>query len=444
VIHPPGGGATLRLYALIPSLQERAEPPPRDQALPLELEPRALAPPLAAMLASGEPVLRHEPGADPAGEGLLSSLFLAKTFLALPCKSGGELVGVVVIAHSTPGYTPELIERFQPFVDTCTSLLLGWRGKQRRQQDEELLRNQEQELQTHRDRLEEMVNQRTETLLHTTVALEERQAQLLHAERMALLGQLVAGIAHEINNPLGYITSNLATLTQYLAVFTELLTRYRALAESLGARMTEPETELLASIHAYQEQEDLDYLLGDVSDLLHDSREGAHRVADIVRSLKAFVREDSAQQELVDVNRELATTLKVVWNQLKYRSEVRCDYQPVPPILGRPAQLNQVFTHLLLNAVQSLPGQGVIEVSTHHEGDEVLVRISDTGHGMSPQVLAKAFTPFFTTKAPGKGAGLGLSISTDIITRHLGRIEAQSEPGKGSTFTVRLPIARDP
>jgi signal transduction histidine kinase len=102
-----------------------------------------------------------------------------------------------------------------------------------------------------------------------------------------------------------------------------------------------------------------------------------------------------------------------------------------------------VFTHLLLNAVQALPEQGIIEVSTRHEGDEVLVRISDTGHGMTPEVLAKAFTPFFTTKAPGKGAGLGLSISADIISRHLGRIEAHSQPGRGSTFTVRLPVARD-
>jgi len=439
----PGEATSLRLHALLRLPWTQAEQEPPDGPLPREFGERDLAEPLAALLTSGEPLLRGDPETAPLGEHLISNLFLAKTVLGLPCKSGDELVGVMVIANSTTGYASELIERFQPVVATCCSLLLGWRGEQRRQRDEERLRHQEEELQCHRERLEQLVNQRTETLLHTTVALEERQAQLLHAERMALLGQLVAGIAHEINNPLGYITSNLATLTQYLAVFTELLTRYRELAEAVGPGLSGPEAELLSRIRAYQEQEDLDYLLGDVSDLLQDSREGANRVADIVRSLKAFVREDSGQQELVDVNRELATTLKVVWNQLKYRSEVRCDYQPVPPILGRPAQLNQVFTHLLLNAVQALPGQGIIEVSTRHEGDEVLVRISDTGHGMSPEVLSKAFTPFFTTKTPGKGAGLGLSISADIISRHLGRIEAQSQPGRGSTFTVRIPIARD-
>ena len=141
---------------------------------------------------------------------------------------------------------------------------------------------------------------------------------------------------------------------------------------------------------------------------------------------------------------ELATTLKVVWNQLKYRSEVKCDYGQVPPVLGRPAQLNQVFTHLLLNAVQALSGPGVIGVTTRREGEEVLVCISDTGQGMTPDVMEKIFTPFFTTKPPGKGAGLGLSISSGIVARHLGRIEVQSQYGQGSTFTLRLPVARDP
>ncbi|WNG16070.1 sensor histidine kinase [Cystobacter fuscus] len=444
VLHSPGEPASLRLHALAHLPWAQAAHEPKEGPLPLDLGPGALSEPLSLLLTTGEPLLLNTQQEDPRGEHLLLHLFPARTLLALPCKSGDDVVGMVVIANAADDYGPEFIEHFQPLVTTCCSLLLGWRGEQRRHRDEALLRRQEEELQSNRDQLEALVNQRTESLLYTTVALEERQAQLLHAERMALLGQLVAGIAHEINNPLGYITSNLATLTQYLAVFTELIARYRELAEAAGPHLAPPQVELLSRIRAYQEQEDLDYLLGDVNDLLQDSREGANRVADIVRSLKAFVREDSGHQELVDVNRELATTLKVVWNQLKYRSEVRCDYQqPIPPILGRPAQLNQVFTHLLLNAVQALPGQGIIEVSTRQEGDEVLVRISDTGHGMTPEVLAKAFTPFFTTKAPGKGAGLGLSISADIIARHMGRIEAQSQPGRGSTFTVRLPVARD-
>lgn len=395
------------------------------------------------VLTTGEPVVANEPGTDPHAGGLPPGHPPLNTFLGLPLKSGDELVGMVGIANRPGGYGPELVEFLQPFVATCCSIILGWRGRQQQRSTEELLRQREEELQRHRDHLEELVQNRTESLLHTTVALEERQAQLLHSERMASLGQLVAGIAHEINNPLGYITSNLATLSQYLSVFTELLKLYRELGDGLGPEQPGPQTELLARIRSLQEQEDLDYLLGDVNELLHDSREGAHRVADIVQSLKAFVREDSKQPELVDVNKELATTLKVVWNQLKYRCEVKCDYGKVPPILGRPAQLNQVFTHVLLNAVQAIPERGVITVSTLHEGDEVLVRISDTGHGMTPEVVSKIFSPFFTTKPPGKGAGLGLSISEGIMTSHKGRIEVQSQFGKGSTFTLRLPIAKD-
>ncbi|WNG38356.1 GAF domain-containing protein [Archangium minus] len=397
-----------------------------------------------SVLTTGEPVIANEPAEGPRRGGFPNGHPPLRTFLGLPFKSGGELVGMVGIANRPEGYGPELVEFLRPFLTTCCSIIMGWRSEQQRRRTEVLLRQREEELQRHRDQLEKILHNGTAELLQTTVALEERQAQLLHSERMASLGQLVAGIAHEINNPLGYITSNLSTLTQYLSVFMELLELYRKLAATLGPEQQQgPAAELLARIQSLQQQEDLDYLLGDVNDLLRDSREGAHRVADIVQSLKAFVREDSGQPELVDVNKELATTLKVVWNQLKYRTEVRCDYGPVPPILGRPAQLNQVFTHLLLNAVQAIPERGLIQITTLREGNEVLVRISDTGQGMTREVLARLFTPFFTTKPPGKGTGLGLSISYGIMSRHNGRIEVKSQFGQGSTFTLRFPIAQD-
>jgi|GEM_PF-3590954 len=445
VLRTPEGTTTLRPHALAHIAWREV---PRESPVPVPLEDldlRDLSAPLGSLLASAEPVITQTHGQPPRdSKGLLPGLPFPQSFLGMPCKAGEELVGVVGIANPSSGYAPELIGLLQPFLNTCSSLLLGERGARERRQAEKVLRRQEEELQSHRAQMDELVQQRTETLLVTTVALEERQAQLLHAERMASLGQLVAGIAHEINNPLGYITSNLATLTQYLAVFSELIARYREFASALASGPEGTAAELLSRIQAYQEKEDLDYLLGDVTDLLQDSREGAHRVADTVQSLKAFVREDSGQMELVDVNKELATTLKVVWNQLKYRCEVRCEYGQVPPILGRPAQLNQVFTHLLLNAVQALSDHGTIQVSTLFEGDEVLVRITDSGQGMTPDVLDKIFTPFFTTKPPGKGAGLGLSISADIIARHMGRIEVRSQYGQGSTFTLRLPVAHDP
>jgi len=407
------------------------------------LEFRNLKTLFGAVMTTGETVIANAPATDPRRGGLPHGHPPLRAFVGLPLKSGEELVGMVGIANRPGGYDHEIIDFLQPFLTTCCSIILGWRSEQQRQRAEALLRQQEEELRRHRDQLEEQVQNRTEKLHHATQALEERHAQLVQSERMASLGQLVAGIAHEINNPLGYMTSNLASLSQYLSVFTELLTHYRELATAVAPGLQGPAAELLTRIQTLQEQEDLDYLLRDVTELLNDSREGAHRVADIVQSLKAYVREDSGQLELVDVNKELATTLKVVWNQLKYRSEVRSDYGPIPPVLGRPAQLNQVFTHLLLNAVQAIPQRGVIHVATSHEGDEVLVRITDTGQGMTPEVLSRLFTPFFTTKPPGQGVGLGLSISAGIASRHKGRIEVRSQPGQGSTFTLRLPVARD-
>jgi two-component system NtrC family sensor kinase len=411
--------------------------------IPQGIDFRNLRSLFGAVLTSGEPVIANEPATDPRRCGIPPGHPPLRAFLGLPFKSGEEMVGMVGIANRPDGYGPEVVEFLQPFLTTCCSIILGWRSERQRRQAETLLRQQEEELRRHRDQLAELVQSRTEKLRHTTQALEERQAQLVQAERMASLGHLVAGIAHEINNPLGYMTSNLATLTQYLSVFTELLENYRQLTASVGPSLQGAPAELLARIQSLQEEEDLDYLLGDVHDLLRDSREGAQRVADIVQSLRAYVRDDSGQAELVDVNRELATTLKVVWNQLKYRSEVRCDYGQVPPILGNPAQLNQVFTHLLLNAVQAIDQRGLIHVSTSLEGSEVVVRIADTGHGMTPEVLSRIFTPFFTTRSSGQGVGLGLSISSGIISRHHGRIEAQSQPGQGSTFIVRLPVAKD-
>jgi two-component system NtrC family sensor kinase len=443
VLRDPAGAPYLRSYAVthIDWTDELRDYYERNIAKGMEF--RNLGTLFGSVLATGEPVVANEPIDDPRAGGLPEGHPPLRAFLGLPMKSGGELVGMVGIANRPGGYEPALIEFLQPFLTTCCSIILGWRSEQRRRGTEALLRQREAELQSSRDELEKMLRHGSHELLQTTVALEERQAQLLHSERMASLGQLVAGIAHEINNPLGYITSNLGALTQYLSVFTELLRLYRELAAAVGPELKGPSAELLARIQALQEQEELDYLLGDVNELLHDSREGAHRVADIVQSLKAFVREDSGQPELVDVNKELATTLKVVWNQLKYRTEVRCEYGQVPPILGRPAQLNQVFTHLLLNAVQAIPERGVIQVTTLHEGNEVLVRISDTGHGMTQEVLSRLFTPFFTTKPPGKGAGLGLSISYGIMSRHNGRIDVKSQFGQGSTFTLHFPVAQD-
>jgi signal transduction histidine kinase len=153
-----------------------------------------------------------------------------------------------------------------------------------------------------------------------------------------------------------------------------------------------------------------------------------------------FAREDSGEPQLADLNEELESTLRMVWNQLKYKCTVERDLGPLPRLRCHPNQIGQVFANLLVNAAQAIERQGVIRIRTRHEGNEVVVRISDTGHGMTPETRARLFTPFFTTKPRGQGTGLGLSVSQSIIARHQGRIEVESEPGKGTTFTVSLPI----
>jgi two-component system, NtrC family, sensor kinase len=242
---------------------------------------------------------------------------------------------------------------------------------------------------------------------------------------------------------MSYIMSNLSTLTQYVEVFTRTLRLYGDFEQALGPDIEGPPAEVLACIHSLREQEDLGFLLGDVKELLQDALQGSQRVKDIVLSLRLYGRDEAGQPQPVDVNGELAIALKMMWSEFKDRCEVHCDYAQVPPILGYATQLNQVFTNLLSNAAQAIEGPGEVRLATSREGNMVVVRISDTGHGMTPEVRARLFTPFFTTKQPGKGTGLGLSISYGIISRHQGRIEVRSEPGVGTTFTLRFPAAPD-
>jgi signal transduction histidine kinase len=302
-----------------------------------------------------------------------------------------------------------------------------------------MLRHREEELRKHRDHLEELVQTRTEKLLRTTQELEKQQ-------KFASMGQLAAGIAHEINNPLGYVMSNLSTLTEYVSAFSRMLQRYREFEAYVAPSLQGQAAEELARLRTFWEREELTITLSEVKEVLNESLEGTQRVKDIIQELKKIARDDDVgPPKLVDVNKELADTLKMMrWNDLQNRCEVRTEYGQVPAILGYPTQISQVFTNLLNNAAQAIDKRGEIRIITQREDDMVVVRISDTGHGMSQEVQAKLFTPFFTTKAPGKGTGLGLSISYNIIARHRGRIEVQSQPGQGTTFVLRLPVAPEP
>ncbi|WP_446808716.1 ATP-binding protein [Methylomonas sp. 2BW1-5-20] len=259
--------------------------------------------------------------------------------------------------------------------------------------------------------------------------------QLLQSEKLAAIGQLAAGIAHEINNPIGFVSSNLNTLNGYLHdVFSVMDACDAALNENpLSA-------ETLQDLRELKTSKQLDYLRGDIPELIAESREGLSRVRDIIQDLKDFAHTDKNEWELGDLHKGLDSTLNIIGNELKYRCTVHKQYGEIPQIYCLPSQLNQVFMNLLINAAHAIETKGDIHIRTGCTGQEVWVEIGDNGKGIAPENLTRLFEPFFTTKPVGKGTGLGLSISQNIVRKHGGRIDVSSEPGQGSRFRVWLPI----
>nr|WP_269144520.1 ATP-binding protein [Methylicorpusculum oleiharenae] len=263
--------------------------------------------------------------------------------------------------------------------------------------------------------------------------------QLLQSEKLAAIGQLAAGIAHEINNPVGFVNSNINTLKSYMADLFEVLNAYDALIE------TDPPT--LASIQELRlikQQKDLDYLRNDIPQLIAESIEGLSRIKDIIQDLKNFSHSDENKWELADLHKGLDLTLNIIWNELKYHCTVHKEYDDLPEIYCLPSQLNQVFMNLLINAAHAIKTTGDIYIRSGQTAKEVWVEIADSGEGIAPELMHRMFEPFFTTKPVGKGTGLGLSISQNIIAKHGGRIDVSSEPGKGSQFRVYLPFNLTP
>jgi len=267
--------------------------------------------------------------------------------------------------------------------------------------------------------------------------LKAHKDQIVQSEKMASIGQLAAGVAHEINNPVGYVTSNLGTVTEYAATMRKLLQMYGELEgadESAAA-------ELRSSINDLREEEDLEFILGDLDNLLGESMEGVKRVTEIVQNLKSFAREDSGEKRPYDVNDGVEAMIKMVWNELKYLCQIERDLGEVPVLHCQAGQVNQVIMNMLVNASHAMPEEGgTVTISTRQVGDEVEIAIADDGCGIPPDIVSRIFDPFFTTKDVGKGTGLGLAISHGIITDHGGRIEVDSKPGAGTTFHIFLPV----
>lgn len=266
-------------------------------------------------------------------------------------------------------------------------------------------------------------------------ALEQTQLQLIQAEKMAAMGQLAAGIAHEVATPIGFVASNLGTLEHYWRNILTLLAAYEA------AEATAGNDAAFAAVRACKTEIDFDALRQDVPDLLAESKDGVGRVRKIVQDMKNFSRISDTDWQWADLHQGIDSTLNMVWNELKYHCTVTKNYGQLPQVRCLPSQLNQVFMNLLVNAAQSIETQGEITISTDAPTpDTVRIRIADTGKGIAPEHINRLFEPFFTTKPVGKGTGLGLSISWGIIQKHHGKIDVASEVGKGTTFTITLPV----
>jgi signal transduction histidine kinase len=268
--------------------------------------------------------------------------------------------------------------------------------------------------------------------------LQTTQSRMLQREKMASIGQLAAGVAHEINNPMGFILSNLNTLQKYAGRLTSFLELQSGVVDELVGKsgLSDAARQLGEQRKALK----LDYVLKDLEGLIGECQEGAERVKKIVQELKTFSRLDESERQQANLNGGLESTLKMVWNELKYKAELATDFGDIPAITCNPGQLNQVFMNLLVNAAQAIESHGTIGVKTRSDENYVYVTISDSGHGIAPENLPRIFEPFYTTKEVGKGTGLGLSIAYDIVKQHNGEIRVESEPGTGTAFTLILPV----
>jgi len=293
--------------------------------------------------------------------------------------------------------------------------------------------------------LEARVERRTAALMKSNDELsganrqiQQTQAQLLQSEKMASLGQMAAGVAHEINNPVGFVMSNIASLSGYVESYQELEQKVRPLLE-----LSPGSAEWLkckGDIDDFIVAADFEFIRDDISELMEDAQEGSRRIRDIVQGLKEFSHVDQAEQQEADLNQCLETTLKIVNNELKYSCTIRKDLRPLPMLACSPGQLNQVFMNLLVNAGQAVGEEdGVIGIRSRELAQDIEIQIFDNGQGIEPDNVAKLFDPFFTTKPVGEGTGLGLAISYGIIQDHHGSITVKSKPGVGTCFTIRLP-----
>ncbi|WDE01031.1 sensor histidine kinase [Thalassomonas actiniarum] len=277
------------------------------------------------------------------------------------------------------------------------------------------------------------------TLEQTLKTLENTQGQLIQAEKLVSLGQLAAGVAHEINNPIGFSLSNLTTLKDYIQSLLSLDALVLSKLPSLDGHP------LSQSYQQLRQEQDIDFILSDIQSLLAETTGGLHRVSQIVTNLRRVSHSGELEKEQQDIHQLIEESMKVVWNELKYHLEVKRDFASLPKIACHSSEMHQVLINMFLNAAHACEGGGCLLIKTYltqvQHQDFIAIDICDNGKGMSKATCKKIFDPFFTTKPVGKGTGLGLSIAFAIIEKHQGKITVSSDEGKGTTFTICLPVA---
>ncbi|MDG1819822.1 MAG: ATP-binding protein [Porticoccaceae bacterium] len=318
-----------------------------------------------------------------------------------------------------------------------------------RQQAEQLLEEKSRELyQTNQELYlrNQKIAEQSRHLQKQVLELQETRQQLVQSEKMAVIGQLAAGVAHEINNPVGFIASNLDTLRDYMTDLSELLNRQTRSLEMLNADGSSPSftplnNELLDKLQAFSAKVNPDYLLQDITQLIGDSIEGAERVRQIVADLSDFSYLTAPQVNAEDINSLLQKTINIASSELRYKADIELYLTEIPAVVCHAGKIGQVFINLLVNAAHAIKERGLITVSTGIDGELVWIDISDNGCGIPKQNLDKIFDPFFTTKEIGKGTGLGLHVVKGALEMHGGEIYVSSEEGCGASFRIVLPIS---
>ena len=360
------------------------------------LEPHPMDALCRRVLGAGEPLNLERPGVVGGAWGRRE---LARAAV-LPLRVGDRVVGVVGLADAPTPYAPQALAELGPLLQATADLVTAILDRQRRR---------------------------------------KLEAQLAQAGRLASVGTLAAGMAHEINNPLAYVLLNLQAYERHARALDAKIIRLR---EALGQRLSEDEVEAALASAGLQSPGDVEAIRRHGVDAL----EGAERVQRIVRDLMTFSRVSEDQRSHVDVNEAVRIAIKMAHHEIKYRARLATDLGDLSPVIGHEGRLSQVFLNLLLNAARAIeeghPDEHTITVRTWMEGDEIRAEVGDTGSGVPPEHLERLFDPFFSTRQHGAGAGLGLSICHSVVTAHGGRIAVDSQVGRGSRFTVSLPRAR--